>query len=137
MEVMKHLLEGGHYSEDEFYWAHHCSALFLLRGAHALAKENSGDNECENCECVSDLMNEYFEAMEKMEEAFRKDKGRGPAEKITLDALRDRLSLGQLVIIYDTGTMEKLRFRIVEELPKTENSQVKLPKNAKQVRKAA
>ena len=117
MEVMKHLLKSGLYSEEEFYWAHHCSALFLLRGAHALAKESSEDGECENCDCISDLMDEYFEAME---EAFRKDKGRGPAEKITLNALRDRLALGQLVIIHDMGAMEKLRFRIVEELPKKE-----------------
>ena len=119
MNVLTHLLEGDLYSEDEFNWANHCMALFLLRGAEALAKRSSEDGECEICSDIESLLEEYFETMDAVEEAFGKHK-RPPAEEITLDALRDRLSLGQRVVIYDKATLEKHNFRIVEDPPKKE-----------------
>ena len=134
MEVMAHLLESDLYNEEEFFWAHYCQALFLLRGAHALAKGASDDCDCENCSDISDLLDEYFEVMASATETSRKHKRR-PATTITLDAMRDRLIPGQTIIVYDT--MEKLRFRVVEELPKKDNGQDKLPGNAKRHVKAA
>jgi hypothetical protein len=117
MKIMTHLLEDNLYGEDEFYWSHYCASLCLLHGAQAIA-EDSMDN-CNCCNDISDLLAEHFELMEAAEEAYGKAK-RKPPEKITLDALRDQLSLGQRVVIYDKDPLGIYEFRIVEELPKKE-----------------
>jgi FKBP-type peptidyl-prolyl cis-trans isomerase 2 len=117
MNVMTHLLESDLYNESDFYWSHYSATLFLLHGAHAISKDSM--ETCDNCNDISDLLTEHFEVMAEAEEAYGKAEHK-PPEEITLDALRDRLSLGQRVVIYDKETLEKLNFRIVEEVPKKE-----------------